>query len=863
MDSSLSLLCLLISCLAGTASSCFCDRYPWTSWTACSKTCAGGTQSRSRQITYDEYYWNNNCQQFCTDVYQTRSCNEQPCAINCHLGEDGPWSDCDPCLQKQYRVRRLERPSQFGGEGCHKPMSENRPCVPTQICKIEEADCTKKFQCDSGRCIDKTLKCNGDNDCGDNSDERGCKNVPPKRTYKPIPGAQIMGNGFNYLSGESRGEIFENLFFGGTHKIYISNGTGQNRETYRLPANVEDFKIENSKFIRIHKVISVAEFTMSKDNLWLSDVFLNALTYLPLEYNYPLYSRIFDNFGTHYITKGSLGGLYDLLFQYDAEELKNSGLTEAESKECLRTEVSWWVLFIKITKVKEKCEKNKMSEKYEGSFVQSSEKSISFVKGGLAKYAANLGFVRGGAYPENQDYEDWKSSTVDNPVIVDYEMKPIVDLIHGFPCAATKRYNLRRAFKEYLERFDPCQCAPCPNNAKTVLVETECLCICQPGTYGESCEKRAPDYKSVAVDGSWNCWSSWSSCSDSRVRTRSRKCNNPAPSNGGKPCEGPSTDKENCITILVEGEGAVCINDDDDSTEGDKNITNPDTGCPKPEPPEHGLLVNEKRWYEVAEEVEIICFSGYELSGYQFLRCRPDGTWKREEVKCIRASCPRPAATQDVSIFRFKSEYKAGEVIQLSCPSGFSLTGESRYSCGYNYEWDPPVTRELSCEKDNQGNCKPGQKQVGSSCVCMNPEKDCGHYTEDLCIYNPHKDRAVTMPQCQFLAEQCLGKKELHFLDNGPCQGEDLSWPRERIPLSKRSTKREPCGYDFCYDWEMCEDSQCFCLLPYQCPENIEQLLCVKAGSSGKQITANLCKLGAMKCSKMKAELLHEGACSE
>ncbi|XP_068107017.1 complement component C6 [Hyperolius riggenbachi] len=936
MESSLSLLCLLISCLVGTASSCFCDLYPWTSWTACTKTCERGTQSRSRQITYDEYYRKNNCQQFCTDVYQTHSCNEQPCVINCRLGEDGPWSDCDPCLQKQYRVRRLERPSQFGGEGCHKPMSENRPCVPTQLCKIEDADCTKKFQCDSGRCIDTKLKCNGDNDCGDNSDERNCKKKPPtKRTYKPIPGAQIMGNGFNYLSWERRGEIFDNSFFGGTHNIYMSNGTGQNRETYRLPANVEDYKIEeknleddmesdfydsmkdfnkgaqntgggsfssrgssgipllwstrsnsrgsssssfkealsssykkNSKFIRIHKVISGAQFSMKKENLWLSDVFLNALTYLPLEYNYPLYSRIFDNFGTHYVTKGSLGGVYDLLFQYDAEELKNSGLTEAESRECVRTEIRrrYFIFFTK-TEVRTSCATNKMSEKYAGSFVQSAEKSISFVKGGIAKYLAKLGFVKGGALPEHKDFEEWKASTADSPEIVDFELKPIVDLIHGFPCAATKRYNLLRAFQEYLERFDPCQCTPCPNNAKTVLVETECLCVCQPGTYGQSCEKQAPDYKSVAVDGSWNCWSSWSSCSDSRVRTRSRQCNNPAPSNGGKPCEGPSTDEENCVTVLFKKEGAVCIDDDEDSKEGGKEVLKPDTGCAKPEPPEHGLLANEKRWYGVAEEVEIICFSGYELSGYQFLRCLPDGTWKREEVKCIRASCPRPATMQDVLISRFKSEYKAGDVIQFSCPSGFSLTGESRYSCGYNYEWNPPVTRELSCEKVlpkvDQGNCKPGQKQIGSSCVCMNPEEDCGHYTEDMCIYDPHEDSAVTMPRCQFLAEQCLGTKELHFLDNGPCRGEDLNWPRERIPLSKRSTKREPCGYDFCYDWERCSDSQCFCLLPYQCPENTEQQLCVKAGSSGRQITTNLCKLGAMKCSKLKAELVHEGACSK
>ena len=52
------------------------------------------------------------------------------------------------------------------------------------------------------------------------------------------------------------------------------------------------------------------------------------------------------------------------------------------------------------------------------------------------------------------------------------------------------------ALEEYLQDFDSCKCAPCPNNARPVLSGTECLCVCQTGTYGSNCEKRAPDYTS-------------------------------------------------------------------------------------------------------------------------------------------------------------------------------------------------------------------------------------------------------------------------------------------------------------------------------------------------------------------------------
>lgn len=65
---------------------------------------------------------------------------------------------------------------------------------------------------------------------------------------------------------------------------------------------------------------------MKTKDLQLSDVFLKALNHLPLEYNSALYSRIFDDFGTHYFTSGSLGGVYDLLYQFSSEELKNSGM---------------------------------------------------------------------------------------------------------------------------------------------------------------------------------------------------------------------------------------------------------------------------------------------------------------------------------------------------------------------------------------------------------------------------------------------------------------------------------------------------------------------------------------------------------
>ncbi|XP_051499561.1 complement component C6 isoform X4 [Apus apus] len=893
---------ILLSLMIGSSQGCYCEHYPWGSWSACSQTCNYGTQTRHRQIRVDEYYRQNYCDKLCTKK-ESRACNQQTCPINCQLGDFGPWSECDPCIKKQFRVRTLLRPSQFGGQACTDPLVDSRPCFPTKICNIVEVDCSNKFQCESGRCIAKKLECNGENDCGDNSDERNCgrKRNVCNRKYESIPGVQLMGSGFHILAGESRGEVLGNAFNGGQCTTVKRNET---RKSYRVPANLEavsfqvtdeeddvtsDFyndltplsdnahessssshgakkssgipllfskktrvqvtssssfrkaiqasKEKNSNFIRIHKVIAVANFTMKQSDLQLSDIFLKALNHLPLEYNYALYSRIFDDFGTHYYTSGKMGGSYDILYQYSSEELKNSG-----------------------------------------SILQSAERSISLVKGGRSEYAAALAWEKKGAFPGHTVFTNWLESTKDNPVVIDFEVmayglalcqvSPIVDLVKNMPCAVTKRRNLRRALREYMGRFDPCQCAPCPNNGRPVLSGTECLCLCQAGTYGENCETRAPGYESVAVDGRWGCWSEWSSCDTSFKTRRTRECNNPSPMNGGKPCEGEREEEENCNISVFMDRGAPCINDDEARREEDVLIGEPETGCSRPEAPENGFIRNEKNQYAVGEEAEIVCVSGHVLSGYPFLRCLPDQTWMQQPVECQPSVCLRPPVSDSAAISPFKQQYNIGETVKLSCPAGFIITGPTQYTCGKDLSWTPPILRSITCEKDMQtkirGACNPGEKQVGSQCVCMSPEEDCGHYSEDICVLHAVSEKNVTKPSCQYSAEMCLGEQSFHFLHIGPCHGDsNLNWALERVKLSTNSFRKMPCGYDTCYDWENCPEtqSQCSCLMPYQCPKEESRFHCIQMDSTGRRRTVSHCTLGAMKCAGIKLKVLEQSSC--
>lgn len=101
------------------------------------------------------------------------------------------------------------------------------------------------------------------------------------------------------------------------------------------------------------------------------------------------------------------------------------------------------------------------------------------------------------------------------------------------------------------ENNDDCGGHVCSNGATCVDGVNAYTCLCAPGFTGEFCELRI-------VDGSWSKWTEWSTCTTdcgSGNHTRWRRCNKPAPSNGGAVCQGPHNVTEDCGNDICP----VCI----------------------------------------------------------------------------------------------------------------------------------------------------------------------------------------------------------------------------------------------------------------------------------------------------------------
>jgi len=161
-----------------------CQVYAWTRWSACSKECDSGTQTKTRSVAVQDAFGGRAC----PELKVTKSCNTQACPIHCEVGSWSRWNQCSKeCLGGiQTRYRPVNIKPQFNGTACPE-LSKTQKCNKhaCQVnCKVGRwspfSRCSKT--CGGGlqkrtRPIE-TMHANGGENCPTLEHERSCNSQP-------------------------------------------------------------------------------------------------------------------------------------------------------------------------------------------------------------------------------------------------------------------------------------------------------------------------------------------------------------------------------------------------------------------------------------------------------------------------------------------------------------------------------------------------------------------------------------------------------------------------------------------------------------------------------------------------------------
>ncbi|XP_028284025.1 complement component C8 beta chain isoform X2 [Parambassis ranga] len=532
--------------------------------------------------------------------------------VDCVLSEWSSWSRCDTCQKKSYRYAKLEQPSQFGGELCNSHGREEKACdVPARY-TCDSVPVCEGFLCtQTGRCIPSSLRCNQEDDCGDMSDEAGCKrgSKPCRQEAEEFWGIENLAKGINVLNSNLEGVVLDNRYYAGSclpqhiqgvrfrkpynlqqytletrgsydftlqsfesYSEYVGNTMSERSSKisfsigFALPGiaefgfNYNDNKVTKSvkktrrvsgktnSFVRAKAELELAQYMLKSEDLMLHPEFLQRLRSLPQAYVYGEYRQIYRDYGTHYITEAALGGDYEYTIILNKEKLEKSDYSLEDYKVCVQAGL----------KVGANIKGVYVSVGAEGGRCDALLNEMGEDTAQDSSVEDFVALVRGGSsesisalvsknLPTPQLMGLWGDGVRFNPDFIRTTTSPLYELVTSTDFVHYT--TLKRNLKRALSEHlaEASPCRCAPCHNNGVAVLKGTRCDCVCPV-GYSGRACEVTQRQKEI-GIDGSWSCWGSWSSCSggQMTRSRQCNNPAPRNGGMTCRGLQQEATECF----------------------------------------------------------------------------------------------------------------------------------------------------------------------------------------------------------------------------------------------------------------------------------------------------------------------------
>jgi len=129
----------------------------WTMWTTCSFTCGGGSSDRDRTFTATVAFGGKPCVETAADLREIKYCNQQACPADCTMGDWGQYGSCSRSCNggSMSRTRSVATVAAAGGAEClaTKMYSACNTHWCQTACEVTEwggwSSCSK--ECEGGR----------------------------------------------------------------------------------------------------------------------------------------------------------------------------------------------------------------------------------------------------------------------------------------------------------------------------------------------------------------------------------------------------------------------------------------------------------------------------------------------------------------------------------------------------------------------------------------------------------------------------------------------------------------------------------------------------------------------------------------